>query len=102
MNLNYRYLLGSMGIVGSTHDLLVDETRGCCCYCDTLPLPGFLSNHCPNVWCSHRPRTSYEHPKLEVFAFEPCPGIVLKFLKEEINLCSELISFLDGVHDPLA
>ena len=37
-----------------------------------------------------------------MFAFEPYLGITLKFLEEEIDLYSEHVGLLDGVHTSLA
>ena len=65
-------------------------------------LLGFLGNYHPNVQHSHRPRTSCEFPRLEEYAFEPFLGIILEFLEEEINLHSEHVGLLDGVHASLA
>ena len=45
---------------------------------------------------------SCESPRLEVFAIEPYLGITLKFLEEEIDLYSEHVGLLDGVHTSLA
>ena len=97
--MSFHYLLDSMGMVDSTPDLLMDETH-CFCHFDIMLLLGFPSSCRPNVQHSRRPRTSCEFPRLEVFAI--ILGIILKFFEEEINLHSEHVGFLDGVHASLA
>ena len=65
-------------------------------------LLGFPGNCRPNVQHSHRPRTSCEFSRLEVFASEPYLGNNPQILEEEINLHNEHVGLHDGVHTSLA
>ena len=98
--MNYHYLLGSMGMVDSTPDLLVDETH-CCC----SPTWLILESQAIIPQMSSVPANLARHATIQGLKYLNLSiilGIILNFLEEEINLRSEHVHLLGGVHSPLA
>ena len=96
MNLNYHYLFGSMGMVDPTPPSLWMKP-----IIVVVKVHRLFMGFTTIVQMSSVPADLTRHASilgLECLYLSLVLGITLKFLEEEINLHSEHVCFLDGVH----